>query len=166
MFYCLAMLEFAGSTSITDFYFARFLQGIGASMMWVSARTIVADVSVAEARGKAMGRLTTTSVRGSMIGAFYGFTLLGFMPLQTAWMWAFGGYAVMALLALIWSLLQSNDWVKRWLDPRVDDETSQFTMTHCFVSPARLATMTQRAPPLNGSSSTVISIMLQFSILN
>lgn len=104
VFYSLAMLAFTDSRGITDFYFARFLQGIGASLMWVSARTMVADLNDAQARGQAMGRLTTTSVRGSMIGAFYGFTLLGFMPMQAAWIWAFGGYAVMALLALIWSL--------------------------------------------------------------
>jgi MFS family permease len=109
VFYGLSMLVFAQSVGISDFYFARFLQGIGASLMWVSARTIVADVSIAATRGQAMGRLTTTSVRGSMIGAFYGFTLLGFMPMQAAWMWAFGGYALMALMALIWSLLRVEE---------------------------------------------------------
>jgi MFS family permease len=109
LFYSLAMLAFANSEGMADFYFARFLQGIGASLMWVSARTMVADLNSPQLRGQAMGRLTTTSVRGSMIGAFYGFTLLGFMPMQTAWMWAFGGYAVMALLALIWSLSQITE---------------------------------------------------------
>jgi MFS family permease len=106
LFYSLAMLAFAHSEGMAGFYFARFLQGIGASLMWVSARTMVADLNSAQVRGQAMGRLTTTSVRGSMIGAFYGFTLLGFMPMQTAWVWAFGGYAALALLALIWSLSQ------------------------------------------------------------
>ncbi len=113
VFYGLAMLAFAQSTDIADFYFARFLQGIGASLMWVSARTIVADMNASEERGRAMGRLTTTSVRGSMIGAFYGFTLLGFMPLQAAWMWAFSGYALMALLALLWSLLNVQETVEK-----------------------------------------------------
>jgi hypothetical protein len=32
-----------------------------------------------------MGRLTTSSVRGAMLGATYGLTLLGFMPMQDAW---------------------------------------------------------------------------------
>ena len=103
LFYVAAMIAFAQSTDIYDFYLARFLQGIGASLMWVSARTIIADLNDSSTRGSAMGRLTTTSVRGSMVGASYGFTLLGFMPMQSAWVWAFGGYAAASLLALFWS---------------------------------------------------------------
>ena len=103
-FYVAAMLVFAQSIDIYDFYLARFLQGIGASLMWVSARTMVADLNDSSTRGSAMGRLTTASVRGSMIGATYGFTLLGFMPMQSAWVWAFGGYAATSSLALFWSL--------------------------------------------------------------
>jgi len=96
LFYALAMWAFARSTDMADFYVARGLQGIGASLMWVSVRTIIADLHDAAARGVAMGRLTTTSVRGSMLGAVYGFTLVGFMPLAAAWVWAFAGYAVVA----------------------------------------------------------------------
>ena len=103
-FYIAAMLVFAQSTDIYDFYLARFLQGIGASLMWVSARTIIADLNQSNTRGTAMGRLTSTSVQGSMIGAFYGFGLLGFMPMQSAWIWAFLGYAAASLLAFFWSL--------------------------------------------------------------
>lgn len=102
-FYVAAMLVFAQGTDITDFYIARFLQGLGASCMWVSARTIIADLNDSKRVGSAMGQLTATSVRGSMIGATYGFTLLGFMPMQEAWIWAFSGYAVASLIALIWS---------------------------------------------------------------
>ncbi len=104
LFYAAAMTQFATSTGIVDFYLARFLQGIGASLMWVSARTMIADLHAASERGMAMGRLTTTSVRGSMIGAIYGFTLLGFLPMQAAWSWGFGGYALCALAGLAWSL--------------------------------------------------------------
>ena len=49
------------------------------------------------------GRLTTTSVRGAMLGATYGFTLLGFMPMQSAWVWAFTGYALASAIAFIFS---------------------------------------------------------------
>lgn len=105
LFYTGAMSVFACSVDITDFYIARFLQGIGASLMWVSARTIAADTSDTGRRGIGMGRLTTTSVRGSMIGAVYGFTLIGFMPMQQAWVWAFGGYAIMALAGGVWALM-------------------------------------------------------------
>jgi MFS family permease len=104
VFYTASMMVMAHSVDITDFYLARFLQGIGASLMWVSARTIVADTNVTSDRGLAMGKLTTTSVRGSMLGAMYGFTLLGFIPMAQAWVWAFSGYATMAAVGFIWSL--------------------------------------------------------------
>ncbi len=109
LFYSVSMFAFSRSVDITDFYIARFLQGIGASLMWVSARTMIADLHDVGERGVAMGRLITTSVRGSMIGAMYGFTLLGFMPLQQAWLWGFGGYALAALLGLVWSVLRVGE---------------------------------------------------------
>ena len=104
-FYCAAMLLFAQATNLADFYLARFVQGLGAALMWVSARTIIADaVAVSEMRGAAMGRLTASSVRGAMIGALYGFTLLGFLPLPDAWQLAFLGYAALALIGLLLAL--------------------------------------------------------------
>lgn len=109
VFYTTAMLILAHSVSITDFYIARFVQGLGASLMWVSARTIVADMNNPAMRGMAMGRLLSTSVRGSMIGAAYGFTLLGFMPLQRAWVWAFSGYALMAFLGWVWAMVKVTE---------------------------------------------------------
>ena len=109
VFYVLAMLVFSQSVDIYDFYLARFLQGIGASIMWVSARTIIADLHDENNRGTQMGRLTTTSVRGAMLGAMYGFTLLGFMPMQSAWSWAFIGYACLSLMAFIWSAVKIKE---------------------------------------------------------
>ncbi|XOV84971.1 MAG: MFS transporter [bacterium] len=109
MFYSAAMIVFARSTDLTDFYIARFLQGIGASLMWVSARTMVADVLPIENRAEGMGQLLTISVRGSMLGAVYGFTLLGMMPMAQAWIWAFSGYAVLALLGWVWALTQVKE---------------------------------------------------------
>jgi DHA1 family multidrug resistance protein-like MFS transporter len=109
VFYAIAMFMFSRSIDITDFYIARFLQGIGASLMWVSVRTMVADVNEANVRGIAMGKLTTTSVRGSMIGGAYGFTLLGFMPMQQAWVLAFSGYAVMAVVGWVWAMAKVGE---------------------------------------------------------
>jgi MFS family permease len=109
LFYVAAMLVFSRSTDLVDFYLARFLQGIGASLMWVSARTMVADLHDSLSRGAQMGKLMTTSVRGSIMGAFFGFTLLSFLPFQSAWFWAFSGYTVAALCALIWSLTRLRE---------------------------------------------------------
>ena len=103
LFYTGAMAVLARSDTLSEFYLARFLQGLGASLMWVSARTIIADLNDAAGRGLAMGRLTTTSVQGSMLGAVYGFTLLGMLPMREAWLWAFSGYAVAAFLGFVWA---------------------------------------------------------------
>ena len=109
VFYTAAMTVFAQGDTLVDFYMARLLQGLGASLMWVSARTMVADLNDTGSRGEAMGRLTTTSVRGSMLGAVYGFTLLGFLPMQQAWIGAFAGYALLTAAALVWSLFRVSE---------------------------------------------------------
>ena len=109
VFYVAAMLAFAQGLDFWGLMFARMLQGVGASLMWVSVRTIIADTTTTGARGEAMGRLEAGSVRGSMIGAAWGFTLLGFMPMVDAWRIGFLGYAAIALFALLWSTLKVRE---------------------------------------------------------
>ncbi|MEM7078067.1 MAG: MFS transporter [Pseudomonadota bacterium] len=108
-FYAASMAVFARSVDVIDFYVARTLQGVGAALMWVSARTIIADLYDLKERGGAMGRMAAASAQGSMVGATFGFTLLGFLPFAQAWMWAFSGYAVLAVLALLWSWWKVNE---------------------------------------------------------
>lgn len=106
LFYALAMWQFSGAGTLADFFVARALQGVGASLMWVSARTIIVDMTADGGRGRQMGRLTSRSVQGSMIGAVYGFTLLGMFPLEEAWRLAFLGYGLAALFGLGLSFLR------------------------------------------------------------
>ena len=106
LFYALAMWQFSGAGNLTDFFIARALQGVGASLMWVSARTIIVDMTTDGGRGRQMGRLTSRSVQGSMIGAVYGFTLLGMFPLEEAWRLSFLGYGLAALVGLGLSFLR------------------------------------------------------------
>ena len=56
-----------------------------------------------------MGRLTSRSVQGAMLGAFYGFTLLGMFPLPEAWQLAFAGYAVVACAGFVVSLARVKE---------------------------------------------------------
>jgi MFS family permease len=109
VFYSVAMWAFGRADSVADFYVARFLQGMGASLMWVSVRTIVADLHVATERGRAMGRVQANSVRGGMLGAFYGFTLIGFYPQARAWQLAFAGYALAALAGFVCALWRQGE---------------------------------------------------------
>ena len=129
LFYTLAMLAFAQLAGTSGLYLGRLLQGVGAALMWVSVRTIVADVEVASGYAEGMGRLITQSVRGSMVGATIGFTLLGFLPMTVAWVWAFTGYAALALAAFVWSCVvitetrpaetQSTASISVWARPRL-----------------------------------------------
>ncbi len=100
-FYVLAMLFFSRAEGLVDFYVARLIQGVGAALMWVTARTIIADVTEDGGAGQEMGRLTQAGARGMMFGAFWGFTLVGMMPMQQAWAIAFVGYAFAALVGML-----------------------------------------------------------------
>jgi len=121
LFYALAMVVFSGAETLADFFVARALQGIGASLMWVSARTIVVDLTAEGDRGRQMGRLTSRSVQGSMLGAVYGFTLLGMFPLPRAWQMAFAGYALAALVGLLVSLLRVRETAVKVAAPSVNE---------------------------------------------
>ncbi len=99
--YVVCMLVFGRSIDLPSLYAGRVLHGIGAAVMWLTLRTVVADIVPDQRRARIMGRLTEQSARGSMLGAFFGFTLLGFLPLAAAWQWSFLGYAVLSLVALV-----------------------------------------------------------------
>lgn len=100
---CIAMALFGRAETMLDFYLARAAQGIGTAVMLVTARTLVADF-VASGRGEAMGRLSQAAVRGSLVGAFWGFTWLAALPIERAWRVAFVGYAICAAIAMVHAL--------------------------------------------------------------
>ena len=101
LIYLICMLVFGRSIDLPSLYAGRVLHGIGAAIMWLTLRTVVADTVPDQRRARIMGRLTEQSARGSMFGAFFGFTLLGFLPLAAAWQWSFLGYAALSLVALV-----------------------------------------------------------------
>jgi MFS family permease len=121
-FYTLAMFAFSSATTIVDFYVARGLQGIGAALMWVSVRTIAGDLAAVAERGRQMGRITAQSVRGSMVGAFFGFTLLGMMPVAQAWSIAFTGYAIAAAVGFVLAFFSVRETSTSRSDERADRE--------------------------------------------
>ena len=102
--YVLAMVLFAFAKGIGGLYLARLVQGIAASLLLISAQTIVSDLSSPEDRGRAMGRLQEIRARGSLIGVFAGIVALLNLGQETGWQVLFMGYAAMAVLgaALAW----------------------------------------------------------------
>jgi MFS family permease len=133
LFYTFSMVAFSRAEVLIDFYLARFLQGIGASLMWVSARTIIADLTEGGGRGREMGRLASRSVQGSMVGATWGFTLLGMFPIQEAWKWAFAGYAAAALLGFLVALARGTETRVAVVNPGLAPVRVQGPLRHLLI---------------------------------
>jgi DHA1 family multidrug resistance protein-like MFS transporter len=99
-----SLVVFAVARDLVGLYLARFAQGIAASLTWISAYAIAADLAPLDARGSAAGRVDEASGRGGLYGALVGFTVLGWVPLATGWPILFAGYALLAAVGawLIW----------------------------------------------------------------
>ncbi len=107
--YAVAMLVFCIADTVWLLTVARFIQGMGAAFLWLSAYTIVADVAAETGRGYGFGIIDEATSRGAIIGTTAGFTVIftlqGFFPdlaFKRIWLWLFAAYTVPALLAL-WS---------------------------------------------------------------
>lgn len=94
--YALCMFLFATADSLGSLYLARLAQGIASALMWITVHTIVADLTPAIERGHMMGRVNEMDVRGELVGAIAGFTLMGFLGPERGWPLAFLGYALAA----------------------------------------------------------------------
>lgn len=73
--YAATQLLLAAFQSYWGLMASRILQGIGASLFWLSSYAAIADVGAPAARGAAYGVVMSASARGSLLGAFLGFGL-------------------------------------------------------------------------------------------
>lgn len=74
--YALSMISFAFIDQAFAVIFARMFQGMSASLLWLSASAITADLAQEKERGVAFGRVSQANSRGSIAGAFIGFIVL------------------------------------------------------------------------------------------
>lgn len=113
--YALAMGVFAFSESLNWLYMARFIQGIGSAFLWAAVNTIVADLTPATERGKALGQLNETTTRGGLIGIFAASFPMFVFPQEIGWKIAFTGYAVLTLIGagLAWKNVPVTKSVQR-----------------------------------------------------
>lgn len=104
LFYAIAMGLFSVAQNISMLYLARFVQGIGSSLLWIPAYTVATELSERD-WGRAVGSTDMSSSRGAFFGTFIGFALMfSINPFALAWKISFGVYGLMALIAsfLIW----------------------------------------------------------------
>ncbi len=99
-FYALAMATFAWARTLRALYLARFIQGIGSSLFWISVNTIIADLTPAERRGRALGRITEITSRGGLMGVAVGFVLISLLSERVGWRIAFSIYALMTAVGM------------------------------------------------------------------
>jgi MFS transporter, DHA1 family, multidrug resistance protein len=102
--YAIAMGVFAVAQSINMLFLARFVQGIGSSLLWIPAYTVATELSEHD-WGRAVGSVDMSSNRGGFFGSFIGFGLMLLVnPFQLAWKISFIVYGLMTLIAsfLIW----------------------------------------------------------------
>ncbi|CAG1003744.1 Tetracycline resistance protein, class B [Anaerolineales bacterium] len=98
MIYALAMAVFAFAESMIWLYLARLIQGIGSAFLWTAANTIVADLTVPEERGKALGRLNEVTSRGGLVGIFVAFFAMSVFSEGSGWKMVFSLYAALTFV--------------------------------------------------------------------
>jgi MFS transporter, DHA1 family, multidrug resistance protein len=104
LFYAIAMGLFAVAQNVTMLYLARFVQGMGSSLLWIPAYTVATELSQHD-WGRAVGSVDMSTNRGGFFGSFIGFGLMLIVnPFELAWQISFAVYGLMTLIAsyLIW----------------------------------------------------------------
>ena len=104
LFYALAMLLFGLAHTLGQLYAARFVQGLGSSLLWIPAYTVATELTARD-WGRPVGSVDMSSARGGFFGTFLGFGLLfAASSFALGWQWTFDLYAVAAVAGaiLIW----------------------------------------------------------------
>lgn len=99
LFYTISMLLFSFADSLLLLYASRLIQAVGASLMWISAYSLMTDLAGEGKYGEAAGRIDGAGASGALYGAVAGFVVLSMLPFLTGWSILFKGYAVLSLAA-------------------------------------------------------------------
>jgi MFS family permease len=95
--YASAMGVFAAARSVPVLYLAQLVQGLATALSWTAAYTIATELASPEQQGQAIGRLDEYSVRGALAGMVVTVAFLSWLPLPTAWVLLFVGFAILAM---------------------------------------------------------------------
>ncbi len=102
--YALSMLIFGLAQSVAGLYAARFVQGLGSSLLWIPAYTVATELSARD-WGRSVGTVDMSSARGGFFGTFLGFVIiLAATSFARGWQWTFDLYAIAAFVGavLVW----------------------------------------------------------------
>lgn len=106
--YALTMIGFAFIDQIVGIILARILQGVSASLLWLSASAITADLAGENERGSVFGGVNQANSRGAIVGTFIGYFLLNAdIDIKVkgneldSWMLLFLLYGAIGIVALI-----------------------------------------------------------------
>ena len=123
LFYGLAMVLFGLAQTVNALYLARFVQGIGSSLLWIPAYTVATELSERD-WGRAVGSIDMSSSRGAFFGTFIGFTLMFMIsPFVLAWKYSFSFYALLTLVAafLVWRAVPETRFAREVQKPEGED---------------------------------------------
>ena len=98
--YFIAHIGYSFAEQLSAMYAARFLQGMGAALLLLTADAITADLTDFSDRAAAMGKNLEAQTRATFIGAGIGFGLVAAIPEQ-GWQMSFGIFAAFTLYALV-----------------------------------------------------------------
>lgn len=101
MCYVVAMGLFAMARNMELLFLARFIQGIGGALAWITAYTITTELASSEERGEAIGRMDSASHRGSLYGILAALALMSWLPSPLSWSVVFSGYAIMSGIGMM-----------------------------------------------------------------
>ena len=108
--YALSNMVFGLASGVGGLYLAQVAQGVGSSLTWLAALSIVADLAPADGRGREYGRIEEMGFRGTLVGSLVGFGLLRLLQgdrietrltLAGGWRWLFFGYAAATFVAAV-----------------------------------------------------------------
>jgi MFS family permease len=95
--YASAMSVFAAARSVPVLYLAQLVQGLATALTWTAAYTIATELAPPAQQGQVIGRLDEYAVRGALAGMVVTVACLSWLPLPTAWVLLFVGFAILAV---------------------------------------------------------------------
>lgn len=150
LFYGIAMGLFAVAQNVSMLYLARFVQGIGSSLLWIPAYTVATELTEHD-WGRAVGSVDMSANRGGFFGSFIGFGLMLMVdPFELAWELSFIVYGLMTLVAslLIWRGVPETRAAQETAAPAVENQMDRNRILRLMAIVLLTGTSTAMISPL------------------